>query len=306
MSPNEKTSSDDRSGGVPLVSIYIPTRNRAAQLSDALSSARAQSYRNVEILVVDDGSTDSTQRYLGEIAAQDTRVKVLRNDQSAGAPRARNQAILASTGQFVTGLDDDDSFSPVHIEALVAYWSLLKTAGYTPAGLYVQYMYKTEKELFASNKPGSVSAERLLDANHLGNQVFAPREHFISAGLFDTEMPAWQDTEFMYRLLKTHGEARLLDIPTYVFDISPRDDRISSANKDKILNACFLMHKKHGNGNRRTLQRLMLQVYSSYYGFPITFRDLWRFLRLGWWNQGYAVLFYKFLRGSGAYGPNFL
>ena len=88
----------------PLVSIIIPTYNRADIISAAVSSALQQTYANKEIIVVDDGSTDDTCERLG---AFDGRIRLVRQ-VNAGPSAARNAGVKASQGQILTFLDSDD------------------------------------------------------------------------------------------------------------------------------------------------------------------------------------------------------
>lgn len=280
----------------PLVSVYMPTQNRLASMRAAVESVLGQTYRNVELVVVDDGSTDETPRWLAERALQDPRLKVLRHEKGRGACAARNEAIRASTGVFLTGLDDDDEFKPHHIEALLAYWNLLTSMGDQPSVLYVQYEFRSGDKRWYSAKVGRCTAEMMLQANHVGNQLFGPRDRFVSAGLFDEEMPAWQDLEFFYRILKLHGPGRLLDLPSYVFDVAPRPDRISSKSKQKVLRACQLMYAKHGQGQGRTMQLMLLQVFSEYYGFRPDASDMRQFMKQGWWAEGWYQMMRRWLR----------
>ena len=92
------------------VSIYIPTKNRVKLLQRALSSVLCQNYYNIEILIVDDGSTDGTREYLYDLQNKYSCVKVFFNELSSGACYSRNLAIKLSTGDFVTGLDDVDFY----------------------------------------------------------------------------------------------------------------------------------------------------------------------------------------------------
>ncbi len=283
----------------PLVSIYIPTKNRRAQLAAAVKSARMQTYKNLEIIVVNDGSTDDTAEFLACLQAEEPRLVVINHEKSGGGPKARNTAILAATGKFVTGLDDDDEFTNEHIAGLVGYWHVLEKVGDVTAGIYVQYMYRYGAKRWPSNKPGSYSAETILyQGNRVGNQVFAPRQHYIDAGLFDEAMPASQDFEFLHRLMKTFGTARLLDLPTYVFDISPRDDRISTKRKETIIRSFEMIYEKHADGRADIRQRLLLQAYSDYYGFPVTVRDVLKFASYGLWPSGNVQMVQKLLFGN--------
>lgn len=108
----------DAQGIAPRVSVVIPTRDRAPLLRRALDSVFAQTCADYEVIVVDDASTDDTASMLAGIA--DSRLRVLRNAASGGAPRARNLAIAAARGEFVAFLDDDDEWLPRKLELQLA------------------------------------------------------------------------------------------------------------------------------------------------------------------------------------------
>ncbi len=264
------------------VSIYIPTKNRLDLLKIAVDSVLRQTYESIELIVVNDGSTDETQKYLEQLTASDNRVKYINNAQSKGACAARNAAIESASGYFLTGLDDDDLFEPCHIAALVSYWQLLEAASQKFSAIYVQDQLRNYSVINVLRKPSSVKAEDMLLSNCVGNQIFSTKEKFLSAGLFDQNMPAWQDLEFYYRFLKIHGPARLLDIPSYIFDVSPRGDRISVGSKLKIVNACESFIRKHNISDQKIQQQLLMQVYARYYGFNVTLKDVITVLKLGW------------------------
>jgi glycosyltransferase involved in cell wall biosynthesis len=98
----------------PLVSIVVPTRNRAAMLQRAIASVAAQTFADYELIVVDDASIDDT---LQQLAAQpDPRLRVIASPSPGGAPRARNRGVAAARGRFVAFLDDDDEWLPQKLE----------------------------------------------------------------------------------------------------------------------------------------------------------------------------------------------
>jgi glycosyltransferase involved in cell wall biosynthesis len=105
----------------PLVSILLATRNRVALLRRAISSLRRQTYANLEILVLDDGSADETPKLLDHLATTDSRLRVLRNDSSSGLASALNRLIAESHGDFLARMDDDDLVYPERIERQIAY-----------------------------------------------------------------------------------------------------------------------------------------------------------------------------------------
>src|SRR5215213_11041251 len=92
----------------PEVSVVIPTRNRCDQLLVAIDSALAQEEVAVEVLVVDDGSTDGTEHVLSAVKG----VRIIRHAATRGVATARNAGISAAAGQWVAFLDDDDVWAP--------------------------------------------------------------------------------------------------------------------------------------------------------------------------------------------------
>ncbi|TXK71926.1 glycosyltransferase family 2 protein [Mesonia sp. HuA40] len=101
----------------PLVSIIIPTYNRAHLIGETLDSVLAQTYTNWECIVVDDGSTDATDELMAEYCAKDSRFKYLSRppDYSKGANSCRHIGFLESKGEYVNWFDSDDIMLPQHL-----------------------------------------------------------------------------------------------------------------------------------------------------------------------------------------------
>ena len=102
----------------PLVSVIIPVYDGAEYVGIALESALSQTYRNLEILVIDDGSTDGTPAILDLYAARDARIRVL-SQANSGVARARNRGIAEAHGDFIAPLDADDLWEPTKIDCQV-------------------------------------------------------------------------------------------------------------------------------------------------------------------------------------------
>jgi glycosyltransferase involved in cell wall biosynthesis len=102
----------------PLVSVIIPAYNAANYIRQTIESVLAQTYFNIEVLVVDDGSTDATPEIVNQFATQDSRI-VLLKQTNAGVAAARNLAISQSRGEFIAPLDADDIWYPQKLEKQV-------------------------------------------------------------------------------------------------------------------------------------------------------------------------------------------
>jgi glycosyltransferase involved in cell wall biosynthesis len=119
-----------------LVSVIIPAYNAERFLQSTLASAQTQSYADIEIIVVDDGSTDSTAEIAMAAAVADKRVRVIRQKNS-GVAAARNRAIAESRGDFIAPLDADDIW---HHENLALQIAALKAAGAQTAVSYAWFV----------------------------------------------------------------------------------------------------------------------------------------------------------------------
>jgi glycosyltransferase involved in cell wall biosynthesis len=111
-----------------LVSVVIPTFNRAYCLVHALDSALAQSHQSLEIIVVDDGSTDDTKKLVSDYASRDARVKYI-YQENRGVSAARNRGLKAAGGDYAAFLDSDDIWKPWKLELQIACLKRLPHVG---------------------------------------------------------------------------------------------------------------------------------------------------------------------------------
>ncbi|MCM8756456.1 MAG: glycosyltransferase family 2 protein, partial [Candidatus Omnitrophica bacterium] len=98
----------------PLVSVVIPTYNRAYSLKRAIESVINQTYKNLEIIIIDDGSSDNTEEIVSDF--KDPRIQYIHHLQNRGISSARNTGIKNSKGDLIAFLDSDDEYFPQKIE----------------------------------------------------------------------------------------------------------------------------------------------------------------------------------------------
>jgi len=104
-----------------LVSVIIPTFNREKFLKRSIESVLGQIYKNIEIIIVDDFSTDNTASLVGQFCVDYGNIKYISNDRKKGASGARNTGILSSSGDYVCFLDSDDEYRKDHVSSRIEF-----------------------------------------------------------------------------------------------------------------------------------------------------------------------------------------
>ena len=183
-----------------LVSVVIPCYNQAHFLGEAIESVLGQSYRNVEIIVVDDGSTDNTS----EVATRYPKVRCIRQ-KNQGLSGARNSGLRESKGSYLVFLDADDLLLPhaleVGVERLKAH----------PECAFVSGRYKhitADRQLLWEVQPppfkGKDYYAELLRGNYIGMHAAVMYQRFVfeSVGGFDTSLRACEDYDLYLRVAR--------------------------------------------------------------------------------------------------------
>jgi len=187
----------------PLVSVIIPTYNRAHLLGRAIQSVLNQTYQDFELIIVDDASSDNTEEVVKSF--HDDRIKYIRHDENKGAGAARNTGIKAARGEYIAFQDDDDKWLPNKLEKQV------KVLEDSPPEIGVVYTDFQRFDKKSENKPKMVKVMRisgdihgaLLEDNFIGTPtVLVKKQCFEKVGMFDEELPQLEDWELWIRISK--------------------------------------------------------------------------------------------------------
>ena len=103
----------------PLVTVYVLNHNYGKFLKDAVNSVIQQSYKNIEIILIDDGSSDNSDKVISELLTDNKRIKIIKNESPKGLIRSANSALSKAAGDYIVRLDADDFFEPNAINDLV-------------------------------------------------------------------------------------------------------------------------------------------------------------------------------------------
>jgi glycosyltransferase involved in cell wall biosynthesis len=175
-----------------LVSVVIPVYNGEAHIAAALDSALLQTHPHLEVIVVDDGSTDGTCDIVESRRAGDGRVRLVRQE-NAGVAAARNRGIAEARGEFVAPLDADDLWEPTKIERQVA--RMLESGDKTGIVYCWWVLIDADGGVLDSSPRWRVEgrvADALLQVNFAGNASVAlfRRRHLLDVGGYDTSLRA--------------------------------------------------------------------------------------------------------------------
>jgi len=177
--------------GNPKVSVIMPCYNGEAFLDTSISSALGQTYKNLELIIVDDNSTDRSVEKIRQWASMDTRVRLMKKDINEGTYVSKNRAILKATGDFITFLDCDDWMHPEHIERH------LNCTTKDTIMSYSDWIRVTEDFVPAVRQTG-------VFAHRNYSSMFIRKDVFFKAGYFDS-VRSDADTEFLCRLDQIYG-----------------------------------------------------------------------------------------------------
>ena len=189
----------------PIVSVIIPTYNRAALLPRAIRSVLNQSFQDFELIIVNDGSTDNTEEVVKSF--EDNKIRYIRHEKNRGGSAARNTGIKAAQGQYIGLLDDDDEWLPEKLEKQINKFQGL-SEGYGVVYSGFSYVYDKKGEIICNNVPmlrGNVY-DSLIKGCILGSPTPVIKKIcFQKAGFFDETLPSCQDWDMWIRISKNYN-----------------------------------------------------------------------------------------------------
>jgi glycosyltransferase involved in cell wall biosynthesis len=237
MEPMTESPAD---GDLPYVSVIIPTFNCGAFLPVALASLRAQEWPRLEVIVIDDGSTDGTAELLAPMAERGELVFLQRTN--SGPSAARNAGIRAASGAYVVFLDADDSWEP---GAFRAIWSAMKAApGCGWCLLDVVRAYPDRDELRPCPVPAGDPVLAILEDNYVHGRGFFLRQALLDVGLFDESFRIFEDWDLFIRLSLAGIAAAYAPGPWYRYLV--RGDSITRNHRLLVESRERLIRKHHG------------------------------------------------------------
>ncbi len=271
----------------PFFTVVIPTYNRAELLKEAIRSVLAQTFKDFELIIVDDHSTDHTKDSVALF--DDERIKYMVNDRNKGGAGARNAGIFKAKGEWVAFLDADDVWLPQKLDLLYTKIHEVDHAtGFIYTG-YATYDFDKEQEttLYIPEKEGWIQSD-LLYRNDIGTfSAVAIRSNVLkSVGGCDERFCCFHDGDLYVRIA---GIARIAFVKEKL-------SRVRTSNKDRLshklqakLDSAQLFWEKHKemiNKNWRLRHRAASRVFL--YSFQLKNREC-AYKALPWTLAGWLI-----------------
>jgi glycosyltransferase involved in cell wall biosynthesis len=205
---------------MPRVSVIIPVRNRETLIQRAIHSVLNQTYRDFEIIVVDDGSTDNTASVAALLAEQDKRVRLLRHVSNRGAQAARNTGIRNAKGEWIAFLDSDDQWYPESLEVRLQL-AVKNKLHVVHSECDVLKPESTEPRRFGVPRmEGQIYKELLRRPGPMFQGLLVSKEVLNGIGLLDESLVSYQEWDTAIRMAKHHAFGFIPD-PTFLYDCRP-------------------------------------------------------------------------------------
>lgn len=181
----------------PLVSIILPTYNGARYLREAIESCLAQTYRNWELIVVDDSSRDATPQIVAEYTAREPRIRSIRHPTNKKLPSALNTGHAAAQGSYLTWTSDDNRYLPAALQEMTSFLEEHPAVGM----VYTDCVLIDDAGRYLRDYPAQ-PASKLAYMNPLGPCFLYRRSVYERVGGYDSDVFLAEDYEYWLRVYR--------------------------------------------------------------------------------------------------------
>jgi glycosyltransferase involved in cell wall biosynthesis len=210
-----------------MVSVIIPAHNYGHYISEAIDSALAQTYRNLEIIVIDDGSTDDTRSKVEKYSM----VKYIYQEHKGQATPARaiNKGLTVSRGKYVVVLAADDRLHPTYIERCLRLAQSDPNVGMVWTGS--QYFGTDSKRLIGTVMPITknplILFSPIAKLNGAIGTAMIPMKVYAEVGVYDESLPSAEDVDLCIRILRHHWKAKPISEPLHQYRMHNLNDNVA-------------------------------------------------------------------------------
>ena len=251
-------------GSFGLISVIMAAYNAEQTVEEAIRSVLRQTYSELELLVIDDGSTDGTLAVVQTIAKTDQRVRLIQNPHNMGVSASRKRGLKEAAGEWIAILDSDDAWEPDKLEKQI---TLQEKTGAELLFTGSAFMSSDGKRLdYILQVPEKISYRQLLKQNLISNSSALVRrslyrQFYTSGDMMHEDFATW------LKILRTGREAYSVNEPLLIYRLAK-----SSKSGNKIKSAKM---------NWNTYRNVGLPIHKClYYMGQYTFRSIRKYSNL--------------------------
>lgn len=215
--------------GEKLVSIVLPTYNGEKYLADSIESVINQTYKNWELIIINDCSTDKTLEIAQNYAAKDNRIKVYSNDENLKVPKSLNRGFSLANGEYFTWTSDDNMYKPRAIEYMVNY--LDNNRNFNMVSCDFEFVNENKTPSDRNTKHWEREQFKLWKRCNIGACFMYTREIALKTGGYEEDMFCAEDYDYWCRLALI-GKIAYLDENLYTYRINSQS---LSVKKEKQM-----------------------------------------------------------------------
>jgi glycosyltransferase involved in cell wall biosynthesis len=257
-----------------LVSVIIPAYKAGQYIKETIQGVLDQTHTNFELIIVDDGSPDNQAEVIAPIAASDTRIQYIKQE-NGGVSSARNHGYRLSKGSFLAFLDADDLWLPNNLELKLAKFSSDTALGLVHSDMAIMNGHSKLTGETKNGKEGYI-LDDLLSWNGTcvptPSSILVKREVLEKVGNFDLELSNAADQEFFFRVAKDYKIGR---VPTITWWYRVHDDQMHSnipvMEKDALL--AYQRAEEHGLFKSKSFRNEC-------------FANMYLIMGASWWGDG--------------------
>lgn len=223
----------------PKISVIVPCYNQEIYLEECLKSILEQTFQDFEIICINDGSTDNSQIILEKYAKQDSRIKIIKQNNQ-GVVLSRNNAIKIAKGKYIYPLDADDKIAPTCLKKL---YTIMKEGIYDVVYSQTEF-FGAKNGLFCLPKP---SKKNMSKRNCVVCSALYKKSDWKKFGGYDTEMnEGYEDWEFWLNFIENNKKFYRIDEVLFFYrqKNKSRNTSIPTNTIKKLLKYIYNKHKK--------------------------------------------------------------
>lgn len=224
---------------MPIISIILPTYNGEKYIRKSIDSILNQTFKDWELIIVNDCSTDGTKHIIEEYARQDIRIKVINNDENKKLPNSLNIGFEHSVGEYLTWTSDDNMYCENALHEM--FYELEKES---KKAMVVANMTIIDKDDDVVDEEITCGNELLLLKNSIGACFLYKRDVLKNIGQYDNSLFLVEDYDYWIRIFRHYGE--ILHINKFLYKYRRHNESLSIQKQRQVNESLIKLREKHG------------------------------------------------------------